>query len=57
MLQQGPLTFATALDAWAFFERMNQLRQTGFTVDQLDWILLADRAARAAPAEADAEIK
>ena len=54
LLQQGALTFATAADAWSFIDRVDQLRATGFTVDQLDWILLADRTAKAATTETDA---
>ncbi len=54
LLQQNTLDFTDAREAWAFVERMDQLRGTGLTSDQLDWVLAADRSARAATKEADA---
>jgi hypothetical protein len=54
LLQQNLLSFADAREAWAFIERMDLLQATGFSLDQLDWVLAADRSARAATKEADA---
>jgi hypothetical protein len=41
----------TALE---FVEKIDHLRNTGFTPDQLNWLLTADRSAKAAVKEADA---
>ncbi|HWJ24175.1 MAG TPA: hypothetical protein VNS52_17595, partial [Gemmatimonadaceae bacterium] len=54
LLQQGAPTFPDARAAWSLVERIDQLRATGLSFDQLDWILLADRTARAATKESDA---
>jgi hypothetical protein len=40
--------------AWDFLETISQLRASGFTPDQLNWLLSADRSAQAAVKEADA---
>jgi hypothetical protein len=54
LLQQNALSFADAREAWELVERIDQLRATGLTFDQLDWILTANRSARAATRESDA---
>jgi hypothetical protein len=53
LLQQNAPSFADAREAVAFVERMDRLRATGLTIDELDWVLTADRSARAATKEAD----
>lgn len=40
--------------AWHLFNRIDQLKATGFSPDELNWLLAADRSARAATKEADA---
>lgn len=50
--QEDVLAFADAQDAWRFVERADQVRTSGFSIDELAWILAADRAAKAADKEA-----
>ncbi len=52
--QQDVAKFATAEAAWLFVERIDQLKATSFTADELNWLLTADTTAKAAPKEADA---
>lgn len=40
--------------AWEFVENVDHLKATGFTVDELNWLLAADGSARAAVKETDA---
>ena len=54
LLQQNVPGFAGAREAAAFAERIDGLRAAGFTMDELGWVLAADRSARAATKEADA---
>jgi len=46
--------FADARAAFAFVERLDLLLGVGFSVDQLDWVIAANRGARSAPKTADA---
>ncbi|MGH9929231.1 MAG: neuraminidase-like domain-containing protein, partial [Pyrinomonadaceae bacterium] len=46
--------FTTPEAAWKFVERIDQLKAAGFTPDELNWLLAADRSAKAATKEADA---
>jgi hypothetical protein len=45
--------FATPQDAWGFVAKVDLIRATGFGLDELDWVLLADRDAKSASKEAD----
>ncbi|RPJ61520.1 MAG: hypothetical protein EHM23_06595, partial [Acidobacteria bacterium] len=54
LLQQDVLKFADPKEAFEFVEKVDQLRATGFTPDQLNWLLAADRSAKAAVKEGDA---
>ena len=47
-------SFADPKTALEFVEKTDHLRNTGFTPDQLNWILAADHSAKAAVKEADA---
>jgi hypothetical protein len=40
--------------AWDFLEKAGQLKNTCFNLDELNWLLCADRFAKAAVKEADA---
>ncbi len=51
---QNILCFADAEAAWKFTEKIDHLKDAGFTPDELNWLLTADRTAKAAPKEADA---
>jgi hypothetical protein len=46
--------FADMAAASAFVERIDQLRASGFSIDQLDWLLAVNLDAKAAPKPADA---
>ncbi len=52
--QQDIEEFADPQAAWEFVQDVDRLKATGFTPDELNWLLDADRAAKAAPKEADA---
>ena len=52
--RQNIVHFATPEAAWKFVERIDHLKAAGFTPDELNWFLAADRTAKAAPREADA---
>ena len=54
LLQQDVPVFANAKAAWEYVEKIGFLKATGFTPDELDWILAADRTAKAAVKESDA---
>jgi len=54
LLQEDVLRFADAKAAWEFVDRFDQLRPTGLTADELNWVLAADRTAVAATKETDA---
>jgi hypothetical protein len=58
----GALDFLDNLDgfianpeaAWRFIEQIDHLKATGFTLDELNWLLAGDRTAKVATKEADA---
>jgi len=54
LLQRDVPSFADPKVAVEFVEEVDQLRATGFTPDELNWLLAADRSAKAAAKEADA---
>jgi hypothetical protein len=54
ILQQHILHFSTPEAAWKFVEGIDHLRAAGFTPDELNWLLAADRGAKAATKETDA---
>lgn len=54
VFQQDILHFATPEAAWKFVERIDHLKAAGFTPDELNWLLAADRSAKAATKETDA---
>ena len=54
LLQQDVPSFADPKVAFEFVEKVDDLRATGFTPDELNWLLAADRSAKAAVKEADA---
>lgn len=54
LLQQDVSTFADPKVALEFVERVDHLRAMGFTPDELNWLLAADRSAKAAAKETDA---
>ncbi|MBV8763151.1 MAG: hypothetical protein JO257_38060, partial [Deltaproteobacteria bacterium] len=53
LLAQDVEAFANARVAFEYVEMLDQATQSGFTMDQLDWILAADRSAKSAPKDAD----
>jgi Tc toxin complex TcA C-terminal TcB-binding domain/Neuraminidase-like domain len=53
LLQQDVATFADPQAAWQYVERLDLMKATGFTPDELAWLLTGDLAAKAAPKEAD----
>ncbi|HUG67047.1 MAG TPA: neuraminidase-like domain-containing protein [Pirellulaceae bacterium] len=54
LLQQDLLQFDSPQAAWQFVETIDHLEATGFKPDELNWILAADRSAKAATKESDA---
>jgi hypothetical protein len=46
--------FADPQAAWEFLEKIGWLKNTGFKVDEINWLLAADRTAKAAVKESDA---
>ncbi|MDF2866749.1 MAG: 5-hydroxyisourate hydrolase, partial [Gammaproteobacteria bacterium] len=54
LFQQGSLHFANPKASWTFVEQIDQLKATGFTVDELNWLLAASHSAKAATKELDA---
>ncbi|MDN3514337.1 MAG: neuraminidase-like domain-containing protein [Candidatus Brocadia sp.] len=54
IFQQDVLHFADPATAWKFVEGVDRLKTTGFTPDELNWLLAADRSAKAATKENDA---
>ena len=52
LLQQDIASFADPKVALEFVEKVDHLRKTGFTPDELNWLLVADRSAKAAVKEA-----
>ena len=53
IFQQDILNFATPKAAWEFVERVDQLKAAGFAPDELNWLLAADRSAKASTKETD----
>lgn len=51
---QATWEFIDPKAAWEFIEQIDRLKTTGFTPDELNWLLAADRSAKAAVKEADA---
>lgn len=51
---QDILHFADPATAWKFVEGIDRLKTAGFTPDELNWLLAADRSAKAATKENDA---
>jgi Tc toxin complex TcA C-terminal TcB-binding domain/Neuraminidase-like domain/Salmonella virulence plasmid 28.1kDa A protein len=51
--QQDLLQFPTPHAAWEFVERIDYLKATGFTPDDLNWLLAGDRTAKSATPETD----
>lgn len=47
------VTFVDPRTAWQFLAQADQIRAAGFTLDELNWLLAADRSARAAVKETD----
>lgn len=54
VFQQDILYFDTPWAAWEFVERIDHLMAAGYTPDELNWLLTADRSAKAATKETDA---
>jgi hypothetical protein len=54
IFQQDVLSFSNPQVAWEFLEKIDYLKATGFTMDELNWLLAADRFAKAAVKETDA---
>jgi hypothetical protein len=54
LARQDVADFSSPRAAWEYVERIDQLKAAGFTLDELNWILAADRSARAAVKETDA---
>jgi hypothetical protein len=54
IFNQNVLKFADPKAALEFLERIDQLKATGFKPDALNWLLAADRSAKAAVKESDA---
>lgn len=54
LLQQDLLEFTSPKAAWEFFDEIDLLKAAGFSPDELNWLLAADRSAKAATKEADA---
>jgi hypothetical protein len=54
LFQQNILQFADPKAAWEFVEKIDHLKTAGFTPDELNWLLAADRSTKAAVNEADA---
>jgi hypothetical protein len=54
LVRQDVADFASPQAAWEFIDHIDQLKAAGFTPDELNWLLAADRTARAAAKETDA---
>jgi hypothetical protein len=53
IFQQDILNFANPEAAWEFVQDVDRLKPYGFTPDELNWVLAADRTAKAAVKESD----
>ena len=54
IIQQDILYFPDPETAWGFVEKIDRIKNSGFSPDELNWLLAADRDAKAATQEADA---
>ncbi len=54
LFKKDLLEFADPQAAWEFLEKIGWLKNTGFKVDEINWLLAADRTAKAAVKESDA---
>ena len=54
IFNQDIAAFASPQAAWDFLDKTGHLKNSGFTVDELNWLLCADRSAKGAVKEADA---
>jgi hypothetical protein len=54
LFHQDILSFSDPKSAWDFVQQIDQLKDSGFTPDELNWILAADRSTKAALKETDA---
>ena len=54
LFQQDILKFADPQAAWEFVEQVDRVKAAGFSPDELNWLLAADRSAKAAAKETDA---
>lgn len=54
LLQQDIFQFATPRAAFEFVEQIDQIKASGFGLDELDWLLAANRTANAATKETTA---
>jgi Tc toxin complex TcA C-terminal TcB-binding domain/Neuraminidase-like domain len=54
LFQQDILEFADPKTAWEFVEQVDRLKAVSFSPDELNWLLAADRSAKAAIKETDA---
>ncbi len=54
LLNEDIAAFSSPQAAWNFLEKVGQLKKTGFNMDELNWLLSADRSAKAAVKETDA---
>jgi hypothetical protein len=54
VLHQDVSAFACPKSALEFLEKIDELKATGFKPDELNWLLAADRSAKAAVKESDA---
>ncbi len=53
VLNQDVLNFANPEAAWNFVQGIDRLKTYGFTADEINWVLAADRTAKAAVKESD----
>lgn len=54
LFNQDVGAFTDSQAAWYFLEKITWLKNTGFSVDELNWVLSADRSAKTAVKEDDA---
>jgi receptor-binding and translocation channel-forming TcA subunit of Tc toxin/ABC toxin-like protein/neuraminidase-like protein len=54
LFDQDVAAFASPQSAWDFLEKADRLKKAGFSVDELNWLLAADGAAKAAVKETGA---
>lgn len=54
--QEDLFAFPTPRDAWEFFKEIDLLQSSGCEIDELNWLLMANRSTKAAVKEADATL-